>query len=119
MEAHVETKKRQISVILSERNLRALLSKVHDPDSARTITTYNVYEDWTWPKDLLLVVSVESDAQHYAGRTDGPGPMSNKTENAIRQSQSSLKDQLEELHKLATCNGLYDAADYLKRNLEV
>jgi hypothetical protein len=34
------------------------------------------------------------------------------------QSQSSLHDQLKELHGHATKNGLYDAADYLKMHIQ-
>lgn len=34
------------------------------------------------------------------------------------QHQGALVDQLKELHNLANQNGLYDAADWLRRHLE-
>lgn len=58
-----------IRVVLSERNLRALLSKLSLPGSACTIYTDRVY------------VSAEPDDQHYQGRT--PGMMHPATEAAL------------------------------------
>lgn len=62
----IETTPAGLRVVLSERNLRALLSKLTMPDSACTITMEGVY------------VSAEPDDQHYADR--GPGPMHPHTE---------------------------------------
>lgn len=60
-------------VILSKRNLLALLHKVDDPTSFKTITHRG------------LIVRVEPDDVHYGGRT--PGPMSKATEKFILEHQ--------------------------------
>lgn len=65
----IEMNAKGLRVVLSERNLRALLSKLSLPDSACTIERDGVF------------VSAEADDQHYAGRT--PGPMHPLTEAAL------------------------------------
>lgn len=66
----------QFRVVLSERNLRSLLSKLRLPDSACTIS--KTTDDGA----VTIFVSAEPDAQHYADRT--PGPMHPATEAALR-----------------------------------
>lgn len=61
-----------LRIVLSERNLRALLSKLALPDSACTIAKDGIY------------VSAEPDDQHYVGRT--PGPMHPVTEATLCSS---------------------------------
>lgn len=60
----------RVTVTLSKRNVLALLSKVDDPYSGRTLYNQN---DPGW-----LIVKVEPDAEHYSGRT--PGQVSEKSE---------------------------------------
>jgi hypothetical protein len=68
-----------INITLSERNLRALLSKLEVPGSARTIQTFNGNG---YPL-VSVSVTAESDAEHYAdGRK--PGRMVDFTEEALR-----------------------------------
>jgi hypothetical protein len=71
-----------VRVTLSERNLKALLSKLsgHPPASACTIT-YDTRDG------LVLVVSAEPDAIHYANAerdSPVPGRMHPETEERIR-----------------------------------
>lgn len=56
----------RVVVTLSERNLRTLLSKVHRPDSARTLLL-DVGEG-------VLVVKAETDEEHYRDRVPA-GPV--------------------------------------------
>ena len=62
-----------VRVRLSRRNLVALLTKLRDPESKKTI-----YRECG---DIALYVVVEPDAQHYARRE--PGAMAPWTEAAI------------------------------------
>lgn len=66
-----------LRIILSERNLRVLLSKLTMPDSARTIAT--IADDGT-----NVFISSEPDDQHYANRLP-PGPMHPETEADLRK----------------------------------
>lgn len=67
-------------VTLSKRNLLALLAKVDDPSSARTI--WCEYESMdTWKP---LYMTVETDEEHYADRP-GPGRMHPKAEAFIAE----------------------------------
>ena len=75
-------------VTLSKRNLLALLQKVDDPCSGRTLTSGNAYRDGTPVEDALLLVRCEPDAAHYADRLP-PGPMHPKTEAFIAQASRS------------------------------
>lgn len=68
-------------ITLSKRNLLSLLSKVDDPNSARTL--YKRTE-----LGVIRVVS-EDDATHYGSKT--PGPMSKETEDYIK-SHSRVKE---------------------------
>lgn len=52
-------------IVLSERNLRTLVNKLQDPDSARTL-----YLPATAGEPRVEVVA-EHDAIHYAGRSPG------------------------------------------------
>lgn len=72
----IESLHRGLRIVLSERNLRALLSKLTMPDSARTIS--KTADD----DSLAIYVSAEPDDQHYQGRL--PGPMHPETEKALR-----------------------------------
>lgn len=60
-----------VVLTLSRRNLRALLSKLDWPESARTLVS----------PDRDFIVRAEEDDVHYAGRT--PGPMHPRTEAEI------------------------------------
>lgn len=74
-----------IRVTLSERNLRALLSKLRMPDSACTIY---MSTDGDVPG---IYVSAEPDDQHYAGRT--PGRMHPITEEVLREKPNHLDSE--------------------------
>jgi hypothetical protein len=65
-----------IGITLSRRNLVALLSKLDEPRSARTLLRR--LED-----GRLLVVTAESDAEHYAER-NSVGVMTPQAEQAIK-----------------------------------
>ena len=64
-----------LRVVLSERNLKTLLSKLTMPDSACTICTSL--------DGAVFYVSAEPDDQHYNGRE--PGPMHPATEAQIKE----------------------------------
>ena len=78
MRVELDTDIGGIRVILSERNLKALLAKLQQGDSARTIVRRN--EDGNGP--LLVYVSSEPDDQHYGNRE--PGEMHPATEVLMR-----------------------------------
>lgn len=61
-------------VVLSERNLKALLAKLSIPDSACTI--------YKTIGSLTVYVSAESDEQHYVDRL--PGEMHPLTETLLK-----------------------------------
>ncbi len=71
----------EVTVTLSRRNLLALLAKLDEPGSLRTII-----RDCG---DLVLVVRAEDDAVHYAERE--PGPMTPTTEAGIRRRRQAIR----------------------------
>ncbi len=76
MKLEVDENRRQLTVTLSCRNLRALLHKAERMgDSACTIFR----EDAGWQ----LIVTSELDEQHYCDRL--PGPMHPLTERALKE----------------------------------
>jgi hypothetical protein len=68
-----------IVVRLSRRNVLALLSKLDQPGSARVLVQQGAYVCGVLQEELVLVVHVEPDELHYAGRCP-PGAMSPETE---------------------------------------
>jgi hypothetical protein len=64
-------------VVLSERNLRALLHKLVMDGSARTLETDDTPEGWR------LRVRCETNADHYGMRPFPPGSMHPDTEREI------------------------------------
>ena len=76
-------KKRQLQVVvtLSRRNLRTLLLKIADSDSARTINRHI-------EEGLMLVLHGESDETHYADRP--PGQMALWTEAALQANMDDV-----------------------------
>lgn len=83
---------RRVEVVLSRRNLLALLHKLDMPGSARTLTNGDCWEDGRQTpcspdeaeqSDLpptVLVLRSEDDAEHYGKREYGPGVMHPATE---------------------------------------
>ena len=69
----------RVDVILSKRNLLALLSKVDDPYSSKTLIQEG---EPGW-----LIVRAEPDDEHYALRK--PGRMSGKTEAFIKEHNAT------------------------------
>ncbi len=78
---NVQIEQGVITVTLSRRNLLALLAKLDEPDSMRTIL-----RDCG---DLRLVLRAEDDAVHYADRE--PGPMTPTTEAGIRRRRQAMR----------------------------
>lgn len=75
MDLKVNQELRQVTITLSERNLRAMLHKVTGMgDSARCIVR-------TMDDGWQLLLRGENDSDHYAQRT--PGPMHPLTERVI------------------------------------
>ncbi len=60
-------------ITLSRRNLLALLTKLDDPSSLKTL--YKPFDDY------FIVIKAEDDDVHYINRT--PGEMSPRTEHDI------------------------------------
>jgi len=78
-------------VVLSRRNLLALLHKLEMTGSARTIASTNAYrvDDEGTPQiahDLVLIVQSETDAEHYGERPFPAGGMHPDTEAFIADS---------------------------------
>lgn len=72
-------------IILSKRNLLALLSKVDDPASAKTIHKY-IPTTGEAPHVEHIVVVAEPDEEHYQHTfLSAPGKMSEKTEKFIEE----------------------------------
>ena len=71
-------------LVLSERNLLSLLTKLNQAGSARTIES---------PAEADFSVSSETDIEHYGARGYGPGPMHPATERLVallRENAESL-----------------------------
>lgn len=77
-----------VLVVLSRRNLLALLHKLHLPGSARTLICGDNNLNGEPARDLVLVVQVEDDEQHYGTRLEPPGPMHPATERALALEQA-------------------------------
>jgi hypothetical protein len=70
------------TVVLSERNLLTLLSKLYTPGSECEIGGGNEYAPG-------LHVRAETDAAHYQDRPFPPGPMHPETERILRAIQQA------------------------------
>lgn len=77
-----------VIVTLSKRNLLALLQKVDDATSSRTLVSGYVYEDSRLFDGIELVVRCEPDAEHYADR-EPPGLVHPRAETFIAQMSAS------------------------------
>jgi hypothetical protein len=75
----------QIHVTLSRRNLYALLHKLDQPSSSRTIVNGDCHRNGCYEPAMFLVLHCEDDPEHYASRSEPPGPMSPDTENYVRK----------------------------------
>jgi hypothetical protein len=73
-----------VVVTLSLRNVLSLLHKVELPGSARMLMSGHGYREGELADDLLLLVCVEDDGEHYRGR-EGPGVMHPETERFISE----------------------------------
>lgn len=69
--------RRVVTLVLSERNLLAMLAKVNDSESARTIQRFS--DDGS----MLFVVRAEPNDQHYGDRV--PGEMHPRTERKLER----------------------------------
>jgi hypothetical protein len=79
-----------VLVTLSRRNLLALLAKLDEPASWRTIAGGYVYCDEELVDGVTLAVRSEPDELHYADR-EPPGPMLPSTEASIRRADLRTK----------------------------
>ena len=73
--------RRVVTLALSERNLLALLAKVNDPASFRTLTRFS--DDGS----MLFVVRAEPNEAHYGGRE--PGAVHPRTEVLMAQMKGA------------------------------
>lgn len=83
MMTRLEKPTHPLTVVLSERNLLALLSKLYTPGSACTII-----------KPDGLIIRAEKDDVHYKHPSrlgEGPGPMHTATENFIERLRTVLE----------------------------
>jgi len=81
-----------LDVVISERNLLTLLSKLYTPGTRREFLSGDVP-----PGVAFARIRAESDQQHYnspSRRGVGPGPMHPVTEHVLRAIHDAL-DQLE------------------------
>ena len=76
-----------VTVILSRRDLLALLGMLDDPGSAATLRSGNGYQDGQPTGEPLLVVYAEPDERHYSERSEPLGPMMPRTEATIAAAQ--------------------------------
>lgn len=74
----------KIEVILSRRNLLALLHKLDMPDSNREITNNDVRVNGNLATDVMMHLKCENDDEHYAKRVTPPGEMHPDTEAFIQ-----------------------------------
>src|SRR4051794_9645066 len=88
---HLFGGRRQILLTLSERNLRAILSKLKMPGSALRIDNGDCYRDGEPVEDYVFTLSAEDDETHYShplrSLKGQPGPMHPDTEAAIEEMQ--------------------------------
>ena len=75
-----ETQLPFIRVVLSRRNLRALLAKLDIEDSKRALFTTDRH-------NRLVIVSAEDDDVHYVHRE--PGPLHPATEAVLKQASQT------------------------------
>lgn len=92
---------RRVEVVLSRRNLLALLHKLDMPGSARQLENNDCWEDGQqtpyYPGEKLgtdlprtvLVLRCEDDDEHYSKREAGPGIMHPDTEAFVREEGSA------------------------------
>jgi hypothetical protein len=84
----------EIRVILSRRNLLALLHKLDMPGSHREIHNNDVFIDGEEVpiNSVMLILNCEDDDEHYGKRQErghpGPGEMHPDTEGFIRSARS-------------------------------
>ena len=80
-----------VQVVLSKRNLLALLHKVDQDWSQKTITNDYIYVNGELlpPEVVDFVIIAEPDEEHYADRDAPPGPMIDRTEAFIVASTAT------------------------------
>lgn len=78
--------------VLSERNLLALLTKLHTTGSACTIYNNDVFVEGVDSNLYELKLIAETDDVHYGRRLDPPGEMHPMTEQFIAGLQEYIKN---------------------------
>jgi hypothetical protein len=73
-----------VEVVLSRRNLLALLHKLDMPGSARMITNNDVRVNGERVMNTTIHIMCENDDEHYAKRDEPPGEMHPDTEEFIQ-----------------------------------
>jgi hypothetical protein len=97
---------RRVEVVLSRRNLLALLHKLDMPGSRRQIENNDCWQDgvqtpW-YPGEeaasvlprTTLVLRCEDDAEHYGRRAVGPGVMHTETERFVQANGGAAGEVL-------------------------
>jgi hypothetical protein len=70
MRLEINTDTNEFTVTLSRRNLLALLAKLDEENSARTLISDNCYKNSTFDISVLIV-KAEHDSKHYGSRKPG------------------------------------------------
>lgn len=70
------------TLVVSERNLLVLLTKLHTEGSACTIGA---------SEDCPMYLKAESDEEHYGAREYGPGPMHPVTERLVKAVRAATE----------------------------
>lgn len=96
---------RRVEVVLSRRNLLALLHKLDMTGSARQLENNDCWEDGKqtpyYPGEelgsdlprMVLVLRCEDDDEHYAKREAGPGAMHAATEAFVAENASTAGNE--------------------------
>jgi hypothetical protein len=85
----------RIDVSVSRRNLLALLGKLANPHSARTITMQCEHPRKGEHGPVLLAIHGESDIEHYADRSDNGGPILQAAD-VVMQTAIDLIEQVQD-----------------------
>jgi hypothetical protein len=97
VELFIEDGSGVVLVTLSRRNLLALLAKLEQPSSWRTLVSGDVHRDGQMADDVKVVVRSEPDELHYHPDREPPGPMMPATEAAIRWAEARAVRDADEL----------------------
>lgn len=103
----------ELVVTLSERNLLALLAKLHEPKSRARLSTINAFHDGEPVWDVTLTLRAETDEEHYQGRPDPPGDLQPQTEAAVARLRQALAEPTDQANgdEAAPAAGSHSSAE--------